>query len=195
MITIRTANIGDLDRVAEIYVRSWQDTYPGIVDQDYLDGMTPEHCKKHLGDYIADPYMELFVAVDASDYPVGILACNLYTEMITCGMIDILHIDKKYKGMGIGTELVKECARYMRAHGRNTLAVDVIVGNDKAIGFYKHTGATSFQHYLDIGDGGIEIPSLIMIWDINDLIGPEKRPAEYVEINRTARRPGVQANN
>ena len=194
MITIRKARQEDLERVSEIYVRSWQDTYPGIIDQDYLDGMTPEHCQKHLGDYIADPDKELFVAVDASDYPLGILACNLYTEMKTCGMVDILHIDKPYKGMGLGTELVKECAKYMRANGRNSLAVDVVVGNDKAIGFYKHTGAKSFQHYLDIGDGGVEIPSLIMLWDIDQLLGTEPETHRFIEIQKPDRVANRAAN-
>ncbi|MCI2062844.1 MAG: GNAT family N-acetyltransferase [Eubacteriaceae bacterium] len=163
MISIRNAKLKDLRRSSEIYVDSWRNTYRGMIADEYLDGMTYEHASDHLRNYITEPSMRLFAAVDEKDSPVGILACSLYTEIPDCGILDVLHISGPYKGMGIGTDLVKCCASYMLDHGCTKMGVDVVTQNIKAIKFYRHTGAENYERYMDIFDG-IGIDSLIMMW-------------------------------
>ncbi len=40
---IRRANDDDAVAIATVHVRSWQAAYPGLIPQDYLDGLRPEH--------------------------------------------------------------------------------------------------------------------------------------------------------
>ena len=37
MITIRNAVLGDEEGIATVHVKSWQETYPGMMPQEYLD--------------------------------------------------------------------------------------------------------------------------------------------------------------
>jgi GNAT superfamily N-acetyltransferase len=41
-VVIRLANDGDAMAIATVHVRSWQEAYPGLIPQDYLDGLRPE---------------------------------------------------------------------------------------------------------------------------------------------------------
>lgn len=168
MIKIRTAKLKDLHTASEIYVDSWQNTYPGMISQDYLDAMSVDHAEEKLVAYITEPSMRLFVAVNDDDIPIGILACSLYTEIDDCGIVDVLHISKDYKGYGIGTELVRRSASYMLDHDCHSMAVDVVTANINAVQFYSHTGAVGYERYMDMFDG-TEADSLIMMW--NDLEG------------------------
>lgn len=42
-VKIRPAEDKDAMAIAEVHVRSWQAAYPGLIPQDYLDGLRPEH--------------------------------------------------------------------------------------------------------------------------------------------------------
>ena len=43
MVEIRRADDTDAMAIAEVHVRSWQEAYPGLIPQDYLDGLRPGH--------------------------------------------------------------------------------------------------------------------------------------------------------
>lgn len=42
-IQIRRAAAGDEEQIAKVHIQSWQETYPGLVAQEYLDGLSAEY--------------------------------------------------------------------------------------------------------------------------------------------------------
>ena len=39
-ITVRPANINDVESIAKVHVQGWQETYGGLVSDEYLDSPT-----------------------------------------------------------------------------------------------------------------------------------------------------------
>lgn len=44
MIVIREATIDDVDKKGYVHYQTWQETYTGIINQEYMDKMTVEKC-------------------------------------------------------------------------------------------------------------------------------------------------------
>lgn len=47
---VRHAVQQDIPKIAEIHVKSWQTTYQGIINQDYLDGLNIEDREERAGE-------------------------------------------------------------------------------------------------------------------------------------------------
>ena len=77
LVTIRPAVFDDATAIAEVHVGSWRTTYPGIVDQAYIDSLSvPERAAAWGRRLSADADMspDVLVAVDADGDVVGFVS-------------------------------------------------------------------------------------------------------------------------
>lgn len=70
---VRHAVQQDIPKIAEIHVKSWQTTYQGIINQDYLDGLKIEEREESWRRMSLEG---TFVAEDAEGYLVLLLLEN-----------------------------------------------------------------------------------------------------------------------
>src|SRR5437763_9672987 len=64
---VRAARPTDILGIAEVHVRSWQETYVGQVPQDYLDTLSVEDRYERWQELVADiewPALDLLVSID-----------------------------------------------------------------------------------------------------------------------------------
>ena len=139
-MTIRDAVEADLDRVSEIKVRNWRDTYGPLVAPEVLAEFLDEAAQAaHLHDDLARPATMLLVAEDERRNIVGFGLT--YVDSEPDPWLESLHVLREHRSRGAGTALVRATADRLRARGLSTLRLGVVAGNDAAMRFYERLGA------------------------------------------------------
>ncbi|UTL93178.1 acetyltransferase [Pseudomonas fluorescens] len=118
---IRQAIAADHPRLLDIWLSAVRATHHFLQASD-IDALLPQ---------LRDVYLhavELWVAVDTEDQPLGFIGLNQHH-------VEMLFVDPDRHGQGIGRALLDFCRK-----PRGTLSVDVNEQNPQAVGFYLHYG-------------------------------------------------------
>lgn len=152
MIEIRRATPRDALAVANVHVASWQSTYPGIVDQSYLDCISVDEradaWTRRLSSSEPSAPDVLVATTEGSDV-VGFASGGLIHEPFP-GFDSELHaiyLLQPFQGSGLGRRLVREWAMVALQRGLNAAVVRVLVDNP-ACGFYETLGAIPLDDRL-----------------------------------------------
>lgn len=118
---IRQATNADHPHLLNIWLRSVRATHHFLKESD-IEELLPQLRDIYL------PAVELWVAVDAEDCPLGFVGLNE-------NHVEMLFIEPGLRGKGIGRTLLDH------ARGsRSQMSVDVNEQNPDAVGFYLHYG-------------------------------------------------------
>lgn len=134
-ITIRPMLTEDTDAKGYVHWKSWQETYPGLIDADYLSRLTLEKCQE-----IAKRWPDNLLVAELNGKIVGFAgygACQ-NEDLSGCGEVFSIYILRKAQGLGIGRKLMD--AAFEQLSNYDTIAIWVLQGNSQAIGFYEHYG-------------------------------------------------------
>lgn len=118
---IRQATNADPPQLLNIWLRSVRATHHFLQESD-IEALLPQLRDIYL------PAVELWVAVDAEDCPLGFIGLNE-------NHVEMLFIEPDLRGKGIGRALLD----YARS-SRSQMSVDVNEQNPEAVGFYLHYG-------------------------------------------------------
>lgn len=118
---IRQATNADHPQLLDIWLRSVRATHHFLKDSD-IEALLPQLRDIYL------PAVELWVAVDAEDSPLGFIGLNEHH-------VEMLFIEPDLRGKGIGRALLD----HVRS-SRSQMSVDVNEQNPEAVGFYLHYG-------------------------------------------------------
>jgi len=166
MISIRSASVADARAIAEVLVRSWRATYPGIVAQSYIDGMSTEaqtlRWQKRLSD---GDLLTAVVAHDPNGRIVGFAAGGRLRERHADfdGELYALYLIPEAKGRGIGRKLLSEWALQAKSRGYNAAIARVFTANP-ACAFYEHLGAHAVKEAI-LELEGESYPETWYAWD------------------------------
>ena len=162
--TIRLANQSDIEKIAKLYIKSWQKTYKGLLRQEYLDSLTVENLCKRWGEYILEEKHGIFVAVTKNEL-LGFGAFKPYHRIDDCIYIESLHVDESCQGSGIGSAIIKTIYTVGSDEEYGQMAVCLVKGNDKARELYTKLGAVHYKDKVDDFTGEISY-SEILTWDL-----------------------------
>jgi ribosomal protein S18 acetylase RimI-like enzyme len=115
---IREANQDDVAGMAKVRVETWQATYPGIVPEDFLAGLsiqsTTERWQKVFWEN-RKPEVAFFVAENEPKDIVGVAICGpeQSQDPIYHGEIYVLYVLPEYQNQGIGGGLVAACVQHL----------------------------------------------------------------------------------
>ena len=145
MITIRRALFDDATAIAEVHVASWRTTYPGIVDQAYIDSLSvPERAaawgRRLATDSEAAP--DVLVAVDADGEVVGFVSGGAIRDPIARFDAELyaIYLLDSVQNKGVGRRLLREWAGLALAGGWHGAVVRVLAENPACL-FYERLGA------------------------------------------------------
>jgi ribosomal protein S18 acetylase RimI-like enzyme len=142
-LTVRRASAGDVEALAEVHVRCWQETYRGLLSQEFLAAQhsgTRLPLWRHLLES-AEP-AEAWVASDGGRI-VGFAgirrepgASSHGFEPPSSGDLELwgLYLLASHQGLGLGRRLLEA------ALGGEAASLWVAAHNARAIGFYGHFG-------------------------------------------------------
>ncbi len=129
-----------MDRVADIKVRGWADTYAPLVPPDVLAPFLDRFEQaRRFGRLIGAPGTLLLVAGVGNEAPAGFALT--FMDRRPEPWMESLHVLREHRGSGIGTLLLRATANRLVAAGHQSLALGVILGNDSAARFYEQRGA------------------------------------------------------
>ena len=158
MITIKTLEPQDYDRLLAFAKRTFIDTY--------AEYNTPENMQLHIEktytvaallQELDLPDTEYSLAYDVENL-IGYckVRCTLHPpELENEKHIELerLYVDKAYKGQGVGKKMINHCAENARNNGFEVLWLGVWSRNENALAFYKKLNFQQFgTHTFVLGE-------------------------------------------
>lgn len=139
VISIRDGSEADLERVVEIKVRNWADTYGPLLEPPVLQPhLDPERQLDDLRHSLLRSDAVLLVAEETSGAVIGFSLTYLADE--PGPWLESLHVLRESRGSGVGTLLMRETAARILDRGYNTMRLGVVAGNVAASRFYERLG-------------------------------------------------------
>ncbi|BAO87124.1 GCN5-like N-acetyltransferase [Caballeronia cordobensis] len=164
-VSLRVAGLDDTALVASMHARSWASAYRGILPDTYLDALPTERAAywdARMKD-IVDGAASVLIAEHGGE-PVGFV-CLVEPDETGSVLVDNLHALPGHRGLGTGTAMLDEAARWARSRGARRLHLSVLEQNAAAIGFYESRGWTFAARETD-HMAGIDLFSLLYVFPL-----------------------------
>ena len=150
----------------------WQQTYPGIVNQQFLDNLSnTEQQRIELNNMIYDESEKDTLVLEQDNQLIGFVRYGTTEDpnYTNTGEIFALYILDNYKGKGYGKQLVQSAIKELINSGYTNMIIGCISKNPSNE-FYKHLGGTkkSERPFPKTGDNLIE--NIYYFQDINNLL-------------------------
>ena len=141
-VIIRKKKKEDCKYVQTIITKSWQDTYKGIVSDEFLNSLSTneeERIIKSENNFDEQNNNELVLEID--EKVVGFIKYGEANDdnYKNYGEIKALYILNQFKGFGYGKLLVQEAVKKLILKGFDKIIIGCLDGNPSN-GFYKHLG-------------------------------------------------------
>ena len=142
-LSIRKATLDDIPEVAKLHINSWNNTYKGIIAQEYLDNM-----KKNLNKRIERMKNEFdlrnMILATINDEIVAFsefvlsneFSKNLDIDCELCG----LYVRNEYLKSGIGSQVFNYVRNLFISNNKKKMGLWCFKENKNAIDFYKKKG-------------------------------------------------------
>lgn len=154
MISITQANISELQKVREIALKTWPQTFASI--------LTPEQIVYMMNwmyqlDALRQQVLEkkhVFLLAKEEDKSLGFCSYELHAKSPSKTKIHKIYILPEAQGKGVGKKLIQEVAQIAKRNGDTHLFLNVNKYNQSAIDFYSKIGFyEDFREVIDIGNG------------------------------------------
>ena len=143
-VTLRPASLADLPAIVAVQARSWRESYRGLVDDEYLDGLPLqkwlESWRAHLFGGRRDG---LCVVAESEGRVVGFASAGAADEDglgSNVGELHTIYIDREHYGTGLGKRLMDAAVGWLSERGYAEAVLWVLVGNGRATHFYTRGG-------------------------------------------------------
>jgi ribosomal protein S18 acetylase RimI-like enzyme len=163
-IQIREAEVGDIENVADVHIRSWQSSFYGIAPQDYLDAMSLEQRTKRLTARLDRRPYTMLIAEHPLTGIVGFI--DFGQPDLECGrdvQIFSFYLLSPFQRLGIGKRLFLGAMHRMREQGASSFCLDTLAVSPYR-GFYDALGGQIIGngwHKL----GSEDFETLVYGWD------------------------------
>jgi GNAT superfamily N-acetyltransferase len=154
---IIAAGPGDAADIGRVHVRSWRETYPGLLPQTYLAAMRPEIHARRIRQQLSRPKPgEVVLAAESPAGVIGYCAGALISgvDRLADAEVFTLYLVKSGQGRGVGRRLLQAAAMALAAQGARSLVIWVLSGNKPARAFYERLGGVAVRKRPVSGWGG-----------------------------------------
>jgi ribosomal protein S18 acetylase RimI-like enzyme len=153
MIAVRRARPDDAPGIAAVHVAAWRSAYAGILDDDFLAGLSEDRLADFYRRAILDRregHVVFVAAAGGVDQPgdqagpqPGIIGFASGGRARRAGLgegeVETLYVLDDFRERGIGRRLMRAMAAHLRAIGCNSAHVWVLAENPARY-FYRHLG-------------------------------------------------------
>ena len=124
-LQIRPARLDDAADVAQVYIDSWQDTYPGVLPNALLLAMTPRGQTARWQAAIRNRVHETVLVADCRHGIVGMASVGTTRdrELGFDGEVYTLYVDPAYYGQGVGRALLEGAFETLRGGGLSSCVI------------------------------------------------------------------------
>lgn len=144
MVRIRLFEEKDLQAVSEMYVENWKTTYPGLVNQEYLDNMNVPWAMDKWVKFLETEGNGMFIA-DKEGKLMGFGAFRPSDHLEDSMFLDALHVSKDARDLGIGSKLIKAIGKKAIEEGFSKMNISIVSGNEHARRLYVNRGVVHYE--------------------------------------------------
>ena len=155
-MNVRPARLEDARRLAEIHVETWRATYPGVVPQEVLDGLSVDDRERNWQEWIPSPETEAFVA-ELDGRIVGFVNVGPSWTDRTIGELYAIYVTPDAHGRGAGLALMDAGVRALSRRW-NEAMLWVATENPRARRFYERYGWEVDGERVDDSIAGASLP-------------------------------------
>lgn len=141
---IRQATLEDALAIAEVHVRSWKAAYPGLIPQDYLDGLRVEDRLGNWETALSNPGWPAVYVFEEEDRIAGFTCLSpsrdLDADQSSTGEVQAIYLDPDAFGRGVGELLMNSAEVELAAAGFTDASLWVLDTNMRARRFYERLG-------------------------------------------------------
>jgi ribosomal protein S18 acetylase RimI-like enzyme len=178
-IIYQRASKDDAGIIAGLHTRSWQRHYRGIYSDDYLDNLLAGERSAIWTERFAviDPSMFVLKAMHA-EKPIGFACTFLHRDQQFGALVDNLHVLQEYQGLGIGRELLRQSAEWVKSNDQNSgIYLFVLKENLLARQFYQSLD-TTFSEIMQYTNSQGDIDEILKCSWNTDVLLAKTRPRE-----------------
>lgn len=139
---IRRRERKDCADIAHVITVAWNETYKGIVPDDFLQGLysnEEQRAKKLFDKFDENNNYQFVLEIDNKVVGFVCVGATDEKEYENCGELHKLYIIKKYKGKGYGRKLFEAGIEELKSMGYDKMIIGCLKGNPSNE-FYKHLG-------------------------------------------------------
>ena len=158
-IAFNEPTLADVEEIARVHVQCWQESYAGILPEEFLRNLSVDAKIEQWRKTISDPLVFKLVASEAGRV-VGFVSCGSAREGAgkgADGEILAIYILKAYHGRKIGRSLISAAARFWLSKSGRNLIVLSMAGNSQASAFYQALGG------IQVYEGSFEIAGMVKV--------------------------------
>lgn len=149
-VNIRLAVPEDADRIAQVHIASWRETYHGIIPTRYLEHLS--HDKRKQGWRKSLTEGPVFVALDQTNEVIGF--ANGGPSRGSEGMegeLYALYLLKTHQGQGTGKRLFDHVLTDLRQQGFSSCVIHVLADNPSRFFYERFGGRLVFEQRIERG--------------------------------------------
>ncbi|MBO4815926.1 MAG: GNAT family N-acetyltransferase [Clostridia bacterium] len=136
----------DAEEIAKLVIDSWQTTYKGLIDENYLNNMNVEEAKNRWEKEIEGN--KKILIYKENDKIVGVIKYGESESEKENGEIYVLYVKPEEKRKGIGTKLVKTAKQELLKNNYKNMIVWCLDGNEIGENFYLKSGGDKQENRL-----------------------------------------------
>lgn len=165
---IRKAKSDDASSVAFINAQSWQTTYHGIVDQDFLKTITPEQQLPRAKRLVESTDLNCIVAENNLTKEIVGFACfgkNREPKVDADCELQAIYLLETYQKLGLGKMLFEYGVKDLKEKSKQRMTVSVFEANKAARSFYERQGGIQIENdHVDLA--GTRHITSTYIWNL-----------------------------
>jgi len=150
--SIRAATLEDAAAIARVHVQAWRETYPGLVPDSVLAGLSVERRVRAWSDMLGagDAALAIFLA-EAQGELIGFGSARVFRDPLlgTDGEVTAIYLLDGYKRMGIGRRLFHRLVGWLHQRGCSSMGLWVLDTNVVARRFYEALGGALGPSKID----------------------------------------------
>lgn len=168
-VTLRESQPEDAQGITDVHIKSWQETYRGLMPDSYLDSLNHEESARRLGRWqerLGNPdERKLSWIAEVDRIIIGFVSIGKCRDErpIADGEIYAIYLLKKYHGSGVGRALFERGFELLRNLGFLSASLWVVKGNPTE-GFYRHLGGILRGEKIDSCGGISGIAEHRYVW-------------------------------
>lgn len=155
-MNIRDAVPEDAAAIARVHLASWKTTYPGIIAQEYIDGLRVEDGAARWQARLTEKTAIILVAEDDAEDQAGVFGFAAGGGIMHPvdgyeGELTAIYLLASHQRKGAGAALTRRMASELRRQGFKNMVVWVLRENP-ACGFYERMGGVQVaEQPIEIG--------------------------------------------
>lgn len=163
-VTVRPARLADSERIGEIHVAAWRETYAGLMPAARLAALDVAERAAMWRQQLASGTARGIAVAEQDGVVTGFASCarQRTAELAAAGYtgeVPAIYLLRASQGRGAGRMLMQAMARRLIAEGYRSMALWMLAPNTPARGFYERLGGAIVMERIEDG-----VPEIAYGW-------------------------------